>query len=132
MVDSTLIKQIENDLKQLMEEPEIMGIVLFGSVVKEQDHQQSDIDICVVAPEAKPFEIFHKLLRFNQKPYDIKLFHNLPVHVGIEVLNHHVIIYERKEFEVSEFFYFKRRMYEDEMKRQELSSEELNKIIDSF
>ena len=115
-----------------MQEPEILGIVIFGSLVKSQDHHQSDIDVCVIAPEGDPFEIFHKILKYNQTPYDIKLFHNLPVHVGIEVINHHLLIYERKEFEVSEFFYFKRRMYEDEMKRQELSSEEFTGLIDSF
>ncbi|MCG3217417.1 MAG: nucleotidyltransferase domain-containing protein [Candidatus Heimdallarchaeota archaeon] len=132
MVNAELINQLEKDLKMLMEESEVIGIVLFGSIVTNQDHHQSDIDICVVVSEPESSETFHKVLRFNQPPYDIKLFHNLPVHVGIEVINNHFIIYERKEFEISEFFYFKRRMYEDEMRRQELSSEELNELINSF
>ncbi|HDI13153.1 MAG TPA: nucleotidyltransferase domain-containing protein [Hadesarchaea archaeon] len=32
----------------------ILGVLIFGSRVRDRAHERSDVDICVVAPGAKP------------------------------------------------------------------------------
>lgn len=60
-MDSKKLEAIKRDTKKIFNLDQVHSILLFGSIVKEAVSDRSDIDICVVAPEAKNKAISIKL-----------------------------------------------------------------------
>jgi len=102
-----LVKQAEDDFSVF--KGRCMGILLYGSYVRGKQTSRSDIDICIVKPlELSIEEIYAK---FGGK-YDIKIFESLPLHVKIDIIKNHIVIYG-DEMELSAYFYFFRNLWKE-------------------
>ncbi|MHA1273005.1 MAG: nucleotidyltransferase domain-containing protein [Promethearchaeota archaeon] len=89
MVKKKFLKKIKNDFENIIKEKKILGIMLFGSYVEDMQTNRSDIDICIVAPEEDPSELFSIITQsidIHSKKYDIKFFTELPSLVAIKNL----------------------------------------------
>ena len=128
MVKREQINQIYNDFQEIFNKKDILGVLLYGSVVTDTNTNKSDIDVCVVAPN----ENRHQLLSFilqninvNLKKYDIRFFSELPLYIKIQVIEKGILIYSPDNLELYEYFYFYRKLWADQKHRQEISKEEL-------
>lgn len=133
MVKEELIKQIKDDFQCVLGKKEVVGILLFGSYVEDNQTNRSDIDICVVAPEADHFKLYSEfLLKINVvlKKYDIKFFTELPLYLKIQVIENGILIYSPNELDLYEYFYYFRKLWADQKHRQELTKEELLSLLD--
>ena len=133
MVKKKLLKQIKNDFMNVLKNRKILGIMLFGSQVSEMQTNRSDIDVCVVAPEEDPHELFSLILEridTSSKRYDVKFFENLPLYIKIRVIERGVVVYSPNELDLYEYFYRFRKLWADQKHRQELSREDLLSLLD--
>ncbi len=69
--------------------------------------------------------------RFNPL-YDIRVFEMLPLHIQINIIKNHLVLFG-DELELSEYFYFYRKLWNDVKQRiaenQFQDSKEMRKII---
>ena len=98
-----------------------MGILVYGSAAKGEENKRSDIDICIVAPDEDSYKIFKETLHLN---YDIKIFELMPLYLKIKVIENHKVLYTKDICELYEYFYFFRKLWEDQKHRQKISKEE--------
>ena len=125
------------DFEFLKDDPDILAILLFGSQTSSEATSRSDIDICIVAPNISDINdrvLFFKRIYTNldvfRKRYDIWLFEELALYLKMRIINNHKIIYCKDEPELFEYFYFYRKLWNDQKRRQELSKDELIKLLD--
>jgi predicted nucleotidyltransferase len=117
-------RRIKKDLNFL--ENEVEGILLFGSVAAGEAYEESDIDICLVAPETKEgIKLWTRALAgIRDTRYDLRIFEQMPLFLKMEVIEKGVVIFSRDVCELYEYFYPFRRIWEDQKHRQMLSKEE--------
>ena len=118
-MDKELIKKIKNDFKPISKKT--LGILLYGSYAKGDYNSRSDIDICIVAPNKDPYELFKETLSLK---YDIKIFETMPFFLKIEVIKNHEIILSKDPYELYEYFYKYRKIWNDQKQRQVVSKME--------
>ena len=116
---------LKRDLESLMDIPEVDAVLLFGSRASGTNSERSDTDICVVASEvSSPMEM-SKLLghiweRTRTDGLDVWLFEELPLYLQMEVIHTHEVLHCRDLPELYEYFYWKRREWGSQSRRQEL------------
>ena len=131
MVKDKLLNQIADDFSEIIKNKKILGILLYGSYVEERNTNRSDIDICVVAPNEDIYELISHLLQninVNEKKYDIRVFNELPLYIKIQVIQKGLLIYSSNKFDLYEYFYIYRKLWDDQKHRQAISKEELLQI----
>jgi hypothetical protein len=102
--------------------------MLFGSYSKNQQTNRSDIDICIIAPNIDNHELYSYILSqidVKTKNYDIRMFLELPIHIKIRIIENGILICSPNQYELYEYFYFYRKLWEDQKRRQEITKEEL-------
>ncbi|MBN1215867.1 MAG: nucleotidyltransferase domain-containing protein, partial [Candidatus Lokiarchaeota archaeon] len=112
----------------IIEKKDIIGILLYGSYSKNQQMNRSDIDICIVAPNENSIELLDLIagnIDMMRKKYDVRTFSDLPLFMKIQIIHDGILIYTPDKFDLYEFFYKYRKLWNDQQKRQELSKEEL-------
>jgi hypothetical protein len=133
MVKEELLKQIKRDFLPIIYEKTILGILLFGSYSRGNQTSLSDIDLCVVAPEEDPIELytlFSTNINLFSKRYDIKFFSKLPLYMQIRVIEEGIVVYSPDELELYEYFYHFRKLWADQKHRQQLSRDELLSLLE--
>ncbi|MEO0302138.1 MAG: nucleotidyltransferase domain-containing protein [candidate division WOR-3 bacterium] len=87
---------LENLVEELKRYPEVVGVYLFGSCVKNTTTPLSDVDIAVILkdPDAKKEADIGSI--YSEK-IDLVLFHRLPLHIKFEVLKFGKEIFVRDE-----------------------------------
>ncbi|MCD6484527.1 MAG: nucleotidyltransferase domain-containing protein [Candidatus Odinarchaeota archaeon] len=134
-MDKRKLSKIKKDLAFLEDFPEIHSVLLFGSYVSGEATQRSDIDVCIVIPYEKDEKIVNRIYgivvsKLSNKPeYDISIFEQLPLYIKAEVIENHIIIFSRDELELYEYFYFYRKLWNDQKHRQQVTKEELMRIL---
>ncbi len=103
----SIIEQLRRDFRPFKDD--CMGILLYGSYVRGEATERSDVDVCLVNPKAGTYE--RVLERLGGK-YDVKVFEELPLYIQIEVIKNHRVIYG-DELELSEYFYRFRKLWTD-------------------
>ncbi|MFB6115998.1 MAG: nucleotidyltransferase domain-containing protein [Candidatus Nanosalina sp.] len=76
--------QIEEDFSFLKDDDGVLAVLLYGSQVTGGSHERSDVDICIVAPEAETHELMRKVLtgvNTEKKNYDVHTFEELPLYI---------------------------------------------------
>ncbi|HEY0090197.1 MAG TPA: nucleotidyltransferase domain-containing protein [Candidatus Lokiarchaeia archaeon] len=99
----------------------ILGILLYGSHAQGNSTNRSDIDICVVAPKEELNQLLSFILKninVNKKKYDTRMFAELPLYVQIQVIENGILVYSHNKFDLYEYFYFYRKLWEDQKCRQ--------------
>jgi predicted nucleotidyltransferase len=134
MAREDVAAQVKNDLLFLHEsfwQDQVQGVLLYGSVARSDAGPRSDIDLCIVAPEAADkaalWREFISHIRDNR--YDVRIFELLPLHIKIAVIEEGLVVYARDILELYEYFYPFRREWEDQKHRQEVSREEMRDLI---
>lgn len=120
---------IKADFSFLFGKKEVLAVLLYGSVVKDEETPRSDIDICIVAPGSENRvellkEVYRNLDVFSKK-YDVRIFEELPLYIQIQIIQNHEVIYARDIYEMHEYFYFFRKLWDDQASRQHMTKEEL-------
>ena len=117
-----ILKQLKKDFsfsKIEINKGSILAVLFYGSYVKNKQHLKSDIDICIVAPECKTVKEQASMLRYfwrnvNADKYDIRLFEEFPLNIKISVIKNHKIIYTKDFSALQEYFYFCRKLWQDQ------------------
>lgn len=128
MVAKERIKEIYNDFLYIIEKRKIIGILLYGSLAKDQETIKSDVDICIVAPDEDTFELLSFIvgnINVVKKNYDVRIFSELPLHIKIGIIENGILIYSPDKYDLYEYFYFYRKLWADQKHRQHMSKEEL-------
>ena len=134
-MDRKKLSKIKKDLAFLENFPEIHSVLLFGSYASGEVTQRSDIDVCIVIPYEKDEKIVNRIYgivvsKLSNKPeYDISIFEQLPLYIKAEVIENHIIIFSRDELELYEYFYFYRKLWNDQKHRQQVTKDELMRIL---
>lgn len=128
------ITSIKNDFSFLFKNENILAILLYGSVLRGEESPRSDIDICIVAPfSKKKKDLINKINRnldvFSKK-YDIRLFEELPLYIQAQIIQAHQIIYVKDIYELFEYFYYFRKIWEEQAPRNKVTDEELSHILE--
>ena len=127
------IKTIKKDFLFLSLRDDILAILLYGSVAKGEETQRSDIDICIISPSCKDKlgllnEIYRKLDVFSKK-YDVRFFEELPLYIQINIIENNQIICTKDVYELYEYFYYFRKLWEDQAMRQKVTPAEMAEIL---
>ena len=116
MLKKTL-DEIRKDLKFIQQ----LGYsaVLYGSYVRNEITMKSDMDVAVITKikdKEKNMEIWWTLLGKVPQIYDIRIFELLPLYIKIEIIENHIVLFG-DELELSEYFYFFRKLWKDQYYR---------------
>ena len=127
------IEFIKKDFSFLFGREDILAILLYGSAASGGETHRSDIDICIVLPSRKDMkdilnEIYRKLDVFTKK-YDVRFFEELPLYIQINIMKSNNIIYSKDIYELYEYFYFIRKLWEDQKMRQHVTAAEMAEIL---
>jgi len=128
LVKKEFLTQIQKDFAIVTQNKEILGILLYGSYVEDNQTSRSDIDICVVAPDENDGELFSYILQNVNvvlKKYDVRLFSELPLYIKIQIIEKGIVIFSPDELDLYEFFYIYRKLWADQEHRQKITKEEL-------
>ncbi len=119
-----VIARVRKDLEPLF--GEVSAVMLYGSWASGEEHEGSDIDICLVAPDSKDKIALQRkaFALIRDEKYDVRIFELLPLYLKAEVMVKGVVVYSRDVYELYEYFYFYRKLWEEQKHRQHLSREE--------
>jgi predicted nucleotidyltransferase len=91
-----------------LENPKILGVLLYGSYVNNQAHSLSDIDICIVVPGENNYGMY-KYIMHNFKgdydKYEIRFFEELPLHIQGQIIDSGIVIISPDMPALYEYFY---------------------------
>jgi predicted nucleotidyltransferase len=123
-----IIAKIKQDFKGLSKNKNIVAILLYGSWASGEATPRSDIDLCIVAPKTEPQAVLSTIWRtvnVTARKYEVYVFEEMPLYLKMEVINSHKVIYAQDEGELYEYFYFFRKLWNDQKHRQEITKEEI-------
>ena len=117
-----------NQLQQVFSpfKERVLAVVVYGSMAKKTMTPRSDIDICIVAPQGDPHQLYKDTLSL---PYDIHIFETMPLFLQMQVINHHKIIFTSDKYDLGEYFYRFRKLWQDQQYRQQLSLTEVKGLF---
>ncbi|PKP56097.1 MAG: DNA polymerase subunit beta [Candidatus Altiarchaeales archaeon HGW-Altiarchaeales-2] len=107
--------EIKNDLKDLR----TYDVAVYGSYVKEKSIR--DIDIVVITKiknKDENLKIWDGIIGKFPQLYDIKIFELMPLTIQISVINNCKVIFG-DSLDISEYFYFYRKLWNDQKHRIE-------------
>ncbi|MEW5996766.1 MAG: nucleotidyltransferase domain-containing protein [Candidatus Micrarchaeota archaeon] len=108
-----------------------LAVLLFGSAAKGEAGAR-DVDICIVAPGKKSAgimkRVYHNVDVYG-KGYDVYCFEELPLYLKWEVMDSHRVIWAEDEGSLYEYFYFFRKLQAEQRHRQEISREEILRML---
>ena len=126
-IDFTFLEKDEN----------VLAVLLFGSGAKGKLDSRSDRDFCVVAPEIRDIGEMRSLLKkiyvnldVVGKRYDVWLFEEFSLYMKLQVIEDYKVVFCRDLPELYEYFYFYRKIWDDQKHRQEMDKEELIKVLE--
>lgn len=137
------IERLKDDFSWAKEDDRVLAVLLYGSIVKQEDHPKSDLDVALVVPGASPYyydcrdvsdkrvslsDVLMKALRkidTSSKNIDLHVFEELPLHIQHDIIEHHEIIYTSDRHGLSEYFYNYRKLWDDQKHRNTMDKDEL-------
>ena len=105
------IEKIKEDLRELSK----YKAVICGSFVTGEFREGSDIDVAVITgikDFEENFRIQKNLIGKFKPVYDIRVFELLPIKVKASVFSNYIVLFGDK-LEISEYFYYWRKFWED-------------------
>lgn len=109
----------------------VLGVMLFGSWARGEASERSDIDICIIAPEAEDKAALWReaISRLRDERYEVRIFELLPLYMKMAVIEEGVVLRSRDTLELYEYFYPFRREWGDQKHRQTISREEMRSML---
>lgn len=80
-------------IDELHTKKNVLALILFGSVARDQSRQFSDIDLCVVTRTDIAESDRVDILSYGSGKIDVSLFHNLPLTIRFRVLKEGKILF---------------------------------------
>ncbi len=114
--DKGTIKLAGHTMKMLENNKEVLAVIAFGSQVEGRTHAFSDVDICLVMPNASEKtrgETLLKLAGTLPEAYDVKIFEDLPLMLKGEVVKNSKPLFVRNENELQEYLWNWKKIYDD-------------------
>lgn len=96
--------------------PKIQAVYLFGSAAEGKLHPESDLDIGIKGEEGirdRKVAILTELARHGFCHVDLVTLDTNDIFLKYEVVRHHHVLYERKDFNATSYYSLILRMYED-------------------
>ena len=128
MAGEGIVARVRADLR-FLDDPHwegLLGVLLYGSQATGEAGENSDIDLCIVAPQAadqsKLWRQFVSHMRDSR--YDVRIFELLPLYLKAAVIEQGVVVHCKDEPELYEYLYPFRRDWDDQKHRQALTPEE--------
>ncbi len=90
IVNSVNIKPV---IDELHTKKNVIALILFGSVARDQSRQFSDIDLCVVTRTNIVESDRVDILSYGSGKIDVSLFHDLPLTIRFRVLKEGKILF---------------------------------------
>jgi predicted nucleotidyltransferase len=117
------------DFEPLLDD--VLGILLYGSLAAGVDSERSDIDISIVAPAIDDKSGFSRriLSSVRDARYDVRVFELMPLYLKAEVVEKGEVIYTKNIFKLYEYFYYFRKIWDDQKRRQKLSKNEVLQLF---
>lgn len=131
MAGEDIVEKVKADL-QFLDDPlflwkeQILGVLLYGSQATGDAGPDSDIDLCIVAPQAlDQSRLWRRFVsHLKDSRYDVRIFELLPLFIKAAVIEKGIVIHSKDEPELYEYFYPFRRDWEDQKHRQMLTPDE--------
>ena len=129
MAGEDIVARVKTDL-QFLQEPlwqeRLLGVLLYGSQATGEAGENSDIDLCIVAPQAADQSKLwrHFISHLRDSRYDVRIFELLPLYLKAAVIEQGIVVHCKDEPELYEYFYPFRRDWDDQKHRQTLTAEE--------
>ena len=122
-------RRVKKDFEPLPDE--VLGILLYGSLAAGEDSERSDIDISIVAPIIDDKSGFSRRILSNVRDarYDVRVFELMPLYLKAEVVEKGEIIYTKDIFKLYEYFYYFRKIWDDQKRRQKLNKNEVLQLF---
>lgn len=146
-MDKKGFRKIKQDFSWVKKDKRVLSVLLFGSAVTGEEHSRSDVDIVLVAPGLSDFyydcknvgngsvvasdllrKVFRKVNTVAQN-YDVHLFEELPLHIKMDIIHDHKIVYTADKYGMYEYFYKYRKFWADQKHRNTMSK---NLLISSL
>lgn len=122
--------QLDRLVQRAADDPEVLAVLLFGSVARGDAGAGSDVDVCLVltaAPRSRMQLAEKRMGYLGEVDLDVQVFQGLPLHIRTRVLREGRVLFCRDEDALYEaafatiraFERFKRtyRAYLDEVER---------------
>ncbi len=129
-MDKEEVKQrVKKDFEPLLDD--VLGILLYGSLAAGDDSERSDIDISIVAPTIDDKIGFSRRILSNVRDarYDVRVFELMPLYLKAEVIEKGEVVYTKNIFKLYEYFYYFRKIWDDQKRRQKLSKNEVLQLF---
>ena len=122
-------RRVKKDFEPLHDD--VLGILLYGSLAAGEDSERSDIDISIVAPVIDDKIGFSRRILSNVRDarYDVRVFELMPLYLKAEVVEKGEVIYTKNIFKLYEYFYYFRKIWDDQKHRQKLSKKEVLQLF---
>ncbi|MEA1895750.1 MAG: nucleotidyltransferase domain-containing protein [Euryarchaeota archaeon] len=122
-------RRVKKDFEPLHDD--VLGILLYGSLAAGEDSERSDIDISIVAPAIDDMIGFSRRILSNVRDarYDVRVFELMPLYLKAEVIEKGEVIYTKNIFKLYEYFYYFRKIWDDQKRRQKLSKNEVLQLF---
>jgi uncharacterized protein len=91
-------RKLEQLLKRVQKDSEILAVLLFGSVARGEQTACSDVDICLVLQRQKYNSLTlsrKKLTYLQQSDLDVHIFQQLPLYIRRRVLKEGKVLFVR-------------------------------------
>ncbi len=109
----------EADVKRLLEkvraDPEVLAVIQFGSTVRGEAREDSDIDVCLVfgLDETDRLALSRKWLEYAGLDLDLHVFGLLPLYIRRRILKEGRVLFCRDEDELYELAFRTAQAFED-------------------
>lgn len=110
-------KQLESDKKVFKDIDGVKAVLLYGSRVEGREHEKSDWDICLVAPERNSWEVIKDTWHNEETrrdSYDVHTFEELPLKIKKRIIDNHEVIWKDDGFYLEEYLQKFRRIWGDQ------------------
>jgi hypothetical protein len=129
-----VVDRVKEELQFLAKpswEKRVLGVLLYGSWARGDAGPDSDIDICLVAPEAEDKSGLWRefVSHLRSEKYDVRIFEILPLYIKMAVIEEGSVLRSRDVLELYEYFYPFRREWDDQKHRHDLSPGEMRELI---
>jgi predicted nucleotidyltransferase len=129
-----IVAKVKEDLSFLQDpvwREQILGVLLYGSQATGEAGPRSDIDLCIVAPQAADRSFLWRkfISHLRDSRYDVRIFELLPLFLKAAVMEQGVLVHCQDEPELYEYFYPFRRDWQDQKHRQTMTRDETRELF---
>ena len=108
--------QLDNLVKTVQQDNEILALFLFGSMARGDNHKASDADICLVLSPRRylPLELSEKKLEYLKLfDMDVQIFQQLPIYIRMRIIKEAKLLFCAAEEELYQIVFNTITEFED-------------------